>query len=45
MVLVLCYKVTVFAIFAVLGGSANKLLRDSAVSKGGIVIQRNMAKR
>lgn len=24
----------VFAIFAVLGGSANKLLRDSAVNKG-----------
>ena len=35
----------VFAIFTVLGGSANKLLRDSGVSKGGIVIQRKMEKR
>jgi len=36
---------SVFAVFAVLGGSANKLLRDSAVCKGGIVFQRKMEKR
>lgn len=36
---------SVIAVFAVLGGSANKLLRDSAVNKRLIVIQRKLEKK
>lgn len=36
---------SVFAVFAVLGGSANKLLRDSAVKKTWIIIQKKLEKK
>lgn len=36
---------SVFAVLAVIGGLANKLLRDSAFSKEGTVIQKKMEKR